>query len=441
MSKRSRRLKRRRIRRIKTFFKYTIICLLAVLTTCGTLFALGWTAENGNPFAAPTPSPTATAAPTPAPTPVPTPVPTPTASPTPSPSPTPTPTPTPEPTPRTAVFRVGGDVMASESQLKYALNAGGGSEYDFSPQFALIADDLADADYTMLNLETTIGLYGDLPYSGYPRFNTPESLLAALKETGCDFLTLANNHTLDRYFDGMKNTVAREGEYGFDHSGAYVSQENRDSAEIVEINGIRVGFLSYTESTNGMESASSAAAKEYGVPYLNGADFTGDVQKLRSAGAEIVIAFPHWGVEYARTPHDSQIMYARQMANAGVDVILGSHPHVLQKIEWLTAGDRKILVAWSLGNFVSSQNHHGYTDTGMILEFTASEQPDGSFSIENVGYIPTYCWKHDNLIQVVPSAKYLTEKPEGMSQSAHDRLRTSYQQTRSLIAAEFPAIE
>ena len=423
------------MRRIRTFFKYAFLCLLALLLVGGTLFALMWTAGDFSPFIAPTPSPTATIAPTAAPTATPSPSPAPTAE------PTPTPSPTPEPTPRTAVFRAGGDVMASETQLKYALNAGGGESYDFAPQFALISGQLADADYTMLNLETTIGLYEDLPYSGYPRFNTPESLLDAIRDTGCDFLTLANNHTLDRYFDGMKNTVARVEEYGFEHSGAYVSQEDRDSARIAEINGIQVGFLSYTEGTNGMEFSSDAAAKEYGVPYLADADFEGDVQKLREAGAEIVIAFPHWGVEYARTPHDSQILYARRMANAGVDVILGSHPHVLQKVDWLDADGRRVLVAYSLGNFVSSQNHHGYTDTGMILEFTATEQADGSFEISNVGYIPTYCWKHDDLIQVVPSAEYLDERPEGMSDSAFERMRTSYQQTRNLIDPEIPVIE
>lgn len=331
--------------------------------------------------------------------------------------------------------------MASESMLKYALGAGGGSEYNFGPQFALVADELADADYTMLNLETTIGLYNNLPYSGYPRFNTPESLLDALRDTGCDFLTLANNHMLDRYFDGLKNTVARVEEYGFDYSGAFVSPEARESAKVAEINGIKVGFLSYTESTNGMETASSPDVKTYGVPYLNGADFAGDVQLLRDAGAEIVIAFPHWGVEYARTPHDSQIMYARKMANAGVDIILGSHPHVLQKVDWMEADGRRVLIAYSLGNFVSSQNHHGYTDTGMILEFTVREQADGTFAIENLGYIPTYCWKHDNLIQVVPSGKYLEQRPEGMSNSAFERMRTSYQQTRNLISPDIPVIE
>lgn len=427
MFKKLRRLRQRRMRRIRAFFRYAFLCLLM----CGMLFALMWMARDFSPFAAPTPSPTATIAPTAVPT----------ATPSPSPIPTPSPSPTPEPTPRTAVFRAGGDVMASETQLKYALSAGGGERYDFAPQFALISDHLADADYTMLNLETTIGLYGDMPYSGYPRFNTPESLLDALKDTGCDFLTLANNHTLDRYFDGMKNTVARVEEYGFDHSGAYVSREDRDSADIVEVNGIKVGFLSYTEGTNGMEFSSNAAAKEYGVPYLNGADFEGDVQKLKDAGAEIVIAFPHWGVEYSRTPHSSQTMYATRMAQAGVDVILGSHPHVLQRVDWLDVNDKQVLVAYSLGNFVSSQNHHGYTDTGMILEFTATEQEDGSFAIGNVGYVPTYCWKHDGLIQVVPSAKYLDEKPTGMSDSAFERMRTTYQQTRNLIDPEIPVIE
>lgn len=442
MSKHSSRRRRARIRRVKAFFRFLMLLAIAAVLVFGALFILMSLPEDE---AAPlTVRPTVTPVETePAATPTPQPTEAPTIAPTESPTPTPTATPTatPEPTPRAATFRVGGDVMASETQLAYALKAGGGDSYDFTPQFELIADALADADYTMLNLETTIGMYKNQPYSGYPQFNTPESLLTALKDTGCDFLTLANNHMLDRWFDGMKNTVANVEAYGFDHSGAYVSQEARDAATIVEVNGIRVGFLSYTEGTNGMEASADEAAKLYGVPYLNGADFKGDVAKLRNAGAEIVIAFPHWGVEYDRQPHSSQVMYARQMASAGVDVILGSHPHVLQKVEWMTVDDRNTLVAYSLGNFVSTQNHHGYTDTGMILEFTVRETQPGKLEITDVGYVPTYCWKHDDTLQVVPSAKYLTEKPEGMSSSAYERMKTSCQQTRNLIDDSIPVLD
>ena len=292
----------------------------------------------------------------------------------------------------------------------------------------------------MGNLETTIGMYKDQPYSGYPRFNAPEALLETLKDSGYDFLTLANNHMLDRYFDGMKNTVSHVEEYGFDHSGAYVSEEDRSSANIVEINDIKVGFLSYTETTNGMEAAADKAAKEYGVPYLYEADYEEDVERLREAGADVVIAFPHWGEEYTRQPNSTEKQYAKKMAEAGVDVILGTHPHVLQKIEWIETEERKTLVAYSLGNFISTQAHHGYTDTGMILEFKVTEQEDGTFEIGDLGYVPTYCWKHDGTLQVVNSAKHYDDKPEGMGSTAYSRMKESYDQTRALIDESIPVL-
>lgn len=444
-----RRMMRRR--RMKSFFKFLIMLIVVAAIIFGALFALTKLPEDSILSRIPglsTPAPTATPAPTPTVVPTEAPTAEPTAEPTAKPTPTPTvepteaPTPTPEPTPRAVVFRVTGDIMVSEGMLGYAAEAGGEGAYDFDPQFALIAEELANADYTMGNLETTIGMYKDRPYSGYPQFNTPEIILETLKEAGYDFFTLANNHMLDRWFDGMKNTVSHVEAAGLEHSGAYVSQEARDAAKVVEINGVKFGFLSYTDSTNGMEESADEAVKIYGVPYLRESDFEADVKKLRDAGAEIVIAFPHWGVEYAREADGTQKLFAKALANAGVDVILGSHPHVLQEISWITAEDgRKVLTAYSLGNFISTQDHHGYTDTGMILEFSVKETEDGSLQIGDVGYVPTYCWKHDNTLQVVNAAAHLEQKPEGMSDSAYSRLKESYEQTRELIHESIPVLK
>ena len=120
-------------------------------------------------------------------------------------------------------IRAVGDLMMHQRQLDLAWREGGA--YDFDPQYALVKDSLSDADYTIANLETTIGLYGNQPYSGYPRFNAPESLLDTIRAAGVDFLTLANNHMLDRYFEGMLTTVERVDQWGFDHGGAYRTPE------------------------------------------------------------------------------------------------------------------------------------------------------------------------------------------------------------------------
>jgi len=339
---------------------------------------------------------------------------------------------------RSARIRAVGDLMLHQKQLDVALRADG--SYDFEPQYALAKAALSDADYTIANLETTIGLYGDQPYSGYPRFNGPECLLETIKAAGVDFLTLANNHILDRYFDGMVATVNNVEAAGFDFAGANRTPEEAEAPVVVDVNGIKLGMLAYTAHTNGMEFHSNAAATEYGVNYLADADFAADVQLLRDAGAEIVIAMPHWGTEYVRKPDYDVRLTAEKMVAAGVDVILGSHPHMVQPIEWITVEadgeERTALVAWSLGNFVDNMKIQ-YTDSGIILDFSIVENADGTFEIADVGYVPIYCWRQDDVIQALCSGEYLTERPEGMGDSTYSRLKASHQELVELIGDGF----
>ncbi len=338
---------------------------------------------------------------------------------------------------RSCRIRAVGDLMVHKKQLEIAKQADG--SYDFHPQYALIADSLADADYTIANLETTIGRYENRPYSGYPMFNTPESLLDAVKDAGVDFLTLANNHMLDRYFEGMVKTADNVEAWGFDFGGANRTPQEKEKPNIVEVNGIRLGFLCYTQMTNGMEDWSNAAVKEYGVNYLRKADLPGEVRALREAGADVVIAIPHWGEEYFRRPQSYIVTWAQKMVAAGVDVVLGSHPHMVQPVEFVEAEGHRGLVAYSLGNFIDNMLKR-YTDSGIILEFTVQETQDGGFAITNVGIVPVYCWKQDANIQTVASLKYLDEPPEGMSSGTWQRMKDSYWELRDLIDDDIPML-
>ena len=336
---------------------------------------------------------------------------------------------------RSARIRAVGDLMVHKKQLEIARQPDG--SYDFHPQYALIAGSLADADYTIANLETTIGQYENRPYSGFPMFNTPESLLDAVKDAGVDFLTLANNHMLDRYFEGMLKTIENVEAWGFDFGGANRSPEEKARPNIVEVNGIRLGFLCYTQMTNGMEDWSNAAVKEYGVNYLRKADIPAEVKRLREAGADVVIAIPHWGEEYFRHPANYVVTWARKMVAAGVDVVLGSHPHMVQPVEFVEVTDadgavHRGLVAYSLGNFIDNMLKR-YTDSGIILEFTIQETQEGGFAITDVGCVPVYCWKRDDNIQAISSLKYLDAPPEGMSGGTWQRMKDSYWELRDLL--------
>ena len=357
-------------------------------------------------------------------------------------------TPVPEPTatpfsPRTVTIRAVGDVMMHEAQLEAAACPGEG--YDFSPQYADIAPSLSSADYTIANLETTVGLYSDQPYSGFPMFNAPPDLLAALREAGVDFVTMANNHILDRFYDGMLRTMDNVEAAGLAYGGTNRSKEEQLEPNIVEVGGVKLGMLCYTDYTNGLEKRSDPQARESGVNYIEDADFAAEVQKLREAGADAVIAYMHWGREYRREANDEQRAITERLLAAGVDVILGSHPHVVQPAGMrevtLTDGTQHTaLVAYSLGNFNSAMTDE-YTDSGIILEFTLVEQEEGGFAVENIGFVPTYCWEKDGVFTTIPALSHYDEAPEGMSDAQHQRLRKSVDDVTALMGGRLNVLE
>ena len=341
---------------------------------------------------------------------------------------------------RSVRMRVVGDIMMSMDQIGYAMISG----YDFHNQFEQVAYLLRNADYTMGNMEGTIGKFKNMDYSGYPMFNCPEAVLQAIKDSGIDFLTLANNHMLDRYFDGLKNTVNWVEQYGLAHAGAFRTQEEHDTPIVINIGGIRFGFVAYTQLTNNMENASSAKGVAIGVPYLFKSKIKSDIQKLREAGAEVVIAFPHWGTEYVREPDEDQTLYARRLAQYGADIIIGSHSHMVQPMGYQEVTDddgktRKVFTVFSMGNFISDHTMQ-YTDNGIILDFTVNEHPDGTFSCDNVGYIPIFTWKQNAAFTVLPTGKSIRERPEGMSDENYDRMVQGYYEIIEMVGDEFQLI-
>ena len=315
--------------------------------------------------------------------------------------------------------------------------------YRFGRYFAHIAEQLQDADLTVVNVEGSMGGMGDLGYTGYPSFNTPPSLLSALKACGVDMLTLANNHSLDEYFDGLKGTMDNCDKYGLAFVGAARTRQERETPVVKEIEGISVGFLNYTMNTNGMEKYCSEDAVQFGIWYARNASFKRDVAALRGAGADVVVAYMHWGTEYELKPDSSQKSLARRLTEAGVDVIIGSHPHVVQKpIEWLSAklddgSTHRCLCVYSLGNFLSNQPRR-LRDSGIVFEFTIQETRENEFEITSPRYIPTYYWRRGSetkglTIRIVSVGEWLDKRPEGMDDDSYGRLKQVWRQTRELL--------
>lgn len=316
------------------------------------------------------------------------------------------PTPSPSPPPpdiRRATIVAVGDIMAHLTQIEQAHI--GDNRYDFSPSFELIAPRLRAADLAVGNLETTMAGPGRV-YSGYPLFNTPADLAFNLKDAGFDLLCTANNHSLDMGIQGLKKTIEHLQAAGLKPFGTYAEPAHRVNPLLVELNGIRVAFLAYTFSTNGIPVP---AGYDYAVNSIQ--DFTtidpiiAEIDAAREKGADLVAIYMHWGWEYWHTPNDQQRDLARRLAEAGADLILGSHPHVIQPLEWLevTAGgtSRRALVAYSMGNFISNQFHWPpYIPTpavqyGLLVEVEIAKNMDSGQSVLG-GATYEITWVHRN---------------------------------------------
>lgn len=322
-----------------------------------------------------------------------------------------------KPTGKTRVkVSVVGDIMVHMHQLKAAKEADG--SYDFTEVFEDIRPYIEEADIAMGNLETTIS-NDEIGYTAYPRFRSPESLIAALKGAGFDVLTTANNHSLDGVEFGVENTLDKLDEYGIPHTGTARSQEEQDRILMLEKNDIKIAILAYTYGTNGMEAAVNKDKLAYMVNYLEDTTkIERDVAKAKEEGAEFIIACTHWGDEYVRTPNEGQKQMADRLFSMGVDVIFGSHPHVIQPMEKKSittpeGEEKEVFVIYSLGNIVSNQRDR-YRDSGLILNLEVVKDYDrDTIELGEIDYIPTWVYRftqNDRLhYRILPVKDFMDE--------------------------------
>jgi poly-gamma-glutamate capsule biosynthesis protein CapA/YwtB (metallophosphatase superfamily) len=279
-----------------------------------------------------------------------------------------------------------GDILIHDTVYNKALLQSG--LYDFNPNFALVQSYLTAPDIAMANQETMIG-GTQLGLSSYPSFNSPHEVGDALKDNGVDLVTLANNHTLDRGEKAILNALNYWNEIGVTYTGAFTSIEDQQNTRLLKRNDISLSFLSYTYGTNGIPVPSG---KGHLVNLIEEERIKSDIAQAKKLSDAVVVSL-HFGNEYERMPNDFQKSLAKIVAEAGADIIIGHHPHVLQPVEWITASDgTKTFVAYSLGNFLSGQRRD-YKDIGGIVELTVTKKVKGndkSIEISNPKFLPTY---------------------------------------------------
>ncbi len=259
-------------------------------------------------------------------------------------------------------------------------------EYDFTQIYDNVVDFITSADISYMNQETLIGGTGK-KISGYPQFNSPQAIADTVIDMGVDVVNVAHNHMLDSgdtmFLDNCNDVFESQ---GVEVIGYYPDNASTEKITVIESKGIKVAFLAYTYSTNGIPLPPGSS---HVIPYFNESLVTKQVELAKEV-ADVVIASCHWGAENSFNIDSQQKQYSKLMCDLGVDVVLGMHPHVVQPMQWMTSDNgNKTLVVYSLGNFVSGMVNGKNMLAGMLSLDIVKDAQTGEISIESPLFIPT----------------------------------------------------
>ncbi|SDC76070.1 CapA family protein [Williamwhitmania taraxaci] len=321
------------------------------------------------------------------------------------------------PTDSTLTLLFIGDVMGHGPQINSAYDTVTDT-YSYDTVFSRIRPFIELSDIAIANLEVTLA---GKPYTGYPTFSSPVALAAALKTAGVDILATANNHSADRSKNGITRTIEELNKLNIPHTGTFANQAERDTTYplIIEKNGFRLALLNCTYGTNGIE-----VPKPTLVNTIDTAQIRRDYYRARLLNVDEVIAFVHWGVEYQEEPNAEQIAIAAYLHKLGIRIVIGSHPHVIQRMEATYDSDTTVgnITVYSLGNFVSNQRTRNRN--GGALAYIKLTKHEKKTQIKAGGYllawVQTPMRNGRKVYQVLPVSEY--EQLEGYFSPADQAL-------------------
>ncbi|UOW67305.1 CapA family protein [Paraclostridium bifermentans] len=347
-----------------------------------------------------------------------------------------------------------GDIMAHDDQLKAQFDKDTNT-YSFDNNFKYVKPYISKSDLAIGNLETTLA-GPKAKYSSFPKFNSPDELADAIKNSGIDIVSTINNHTYDRGSDGVYRTLDVLNSKNIEHVGTKKNDTNENFL-IKDIDGVKLGVTAFSY---GQVYGSTTALNGLPVNYndLNNLNIfnssyvdiafneikdTLDVMNNKETDLQAVIL--HWGDEYTRQPNKFQKELAKKLCDYGVDIIIGSHPHMVQPIEMINSdeNDNETLVIYSLGNFLSNQRNEilnkKYTEDGVIVNIDIDKNLNtGETTISNVEYIPTWVNKYNNkngklTYEIIPliNEKQLSK----IDNLSLDKAKKSYDNTTSIIGS------
>ncbi|HPP90584.1 CapA family protein [Tenuifilum sp.] len=332
-----------------------------------------------------------------------------------------------------------GDVMGHVPQIQSAYDSSTG-RYDYTDVFSELKSLLTSADYSIANLEVTLG--GE-PYTGYPQFSSPDELVDGLMAAGVNVLVTANNHSVDRGGDGIRRTIDALAAKNLLFTGTFLDSTDRSIRNpiVLNKNGVKLALLNYTYGTNGIPAPSP-----YLVNLIDTVSMANDIARAQALGVDDIVVFIHWGNEYERLPNMQQKRLTGWLHGKGVRIIIGSHPHVVQPAEFNRFENDFRLVVYSLGNFVSNQRRR-YCDGGVVVLVDLMKQ-NGKLEVSGVGYIPvwvdTYFSSGKRKYKVFPVGMYEGKSNQFLSAASDSAFKVFVDDTRSLLNANninFPEVK
>ncbi|EGW37225.1 CapA family protein [Desulfosporosinus sp. OT] len=292
----------------------------------------------------------------------------------------------PEPKPphiETITLTATGDILMHNTQIWGGQQNDG--SYNFDSFFKQVEHLIQAGDYASTNFEAPMA-GPDSGYTGYPLFNSPDAITEAFKNSGFDLIVTANNHILDRGYNGAMRTLDILQKASLDTTGCFSSAEAQNSPLIKTIRGVKIGYIAYTYGTNGIPLPKDAP---YLVNLLSPDKILADISHLRRQ-VDILVLVLHWGEEYRQQPTDQQKELAHRFVEAGADVILGSHPHVIEPMEICNIKGKNKFIIYSMGNFISAQNGLE-RNSGIVLNLKFRKDFDSDITtLTEATYIPTF---------------------------------------------------
>ena len=329
-----------------------------------------------------------------------------------------------------------GDIMGHGPQIKSAWQENK-KLYEYSEVFSPLEDIISSIDFAIGNLEVTLA---GSPFKGYPQFSSPDELAVACKNSGMDVLVTANNHSCDRKNKGVIRTLDVLDSLKILHTGTFKDVKNREKNNLLVLSkeGIKVGLLNYTYGTNGLPFSDPV--------YVNLVDsvlIKKDVINAKNKDLDKLIVFVHWGYEYKDFPNSYQKKYNRFFQDLGVDVVIGSHPHVIQPMVYSKENNHEFLTVFSLGNFVSNQRAER-KDGGAMFRLSF-QKTDNNILISRKEYIPV--WVHKFIekekyhFQILPCARPIYNEKYFSNKEDFQKMKTFLDNTRAHLNTNNLAIK